>query len=69
MCCTESEDSINGEFNSDNSFQLQPVFFSITRIFSSRSDVQHTVINSVYVQTLPTAQATAALTDFFFAGL
>ena len=28
-------------------------------------DVLHTVINSVYVQTLPTEQATSVVTDFF----
>ena len=62
MCCSESEDSIG--LNSENSFQLQPVFFSFYHShFSSRSDVLHTVINCVQVQTLPTAQATPALTD------
>ena len=28
-------------------------------------DVLHTVINSVYVQTLPTEQVTSVVTDFF----
>ena len=31
-------------------------------------DVLHTVINSVYVQTLPTEQATSVVTDFFSRG-
>merc|ERR1712136_702948 len=31
-------------------------------------DVLHTVINSVYVQTLPTEQATLVVTDFFSRG-
>ena len=37
-------------------------------ISTSRSDVLHTVKNSVQVQTLPTAQATPALTDSFSRG-
>ena len=35
---------------------------------SLRFDVLHTVINSVYVQTLPTEQATSVVTDFFSRG-
>ena len=64
MCCSDSEDSI--ELNAENLFQPQLVFFSFYHShFSSRSDVLHTVINCVQVQTLPTAQATPALTDSF----
>ena len=62
MRCTESEDS--SDLNSENLFQHQPVFISSLRVSSLVFDVLHTVINSVYVQTLPTEQATTALTDF-----
>ena len=37
---------------------------SSLRVFSLVFDALHTVINSVHVQTLPTEQATPALTDF-----
>ena len=41
VCCAESEDSIDGEFNPENSLQLRLCFlFSAFRfIFSSRPDV------------------------------
>ena len=42
LCCTESEDSIDGEFNSENSFVLSISAFRF--LFSSRPDVLHTVI-------------------------
>ena len=62
MRCSESEDS--SDLNSEKLFQQQPVFL-LSLCFSLMFDVLHTVINSVYVQTLPTEQATSALTDFF----
>ena len=70
LCCAESEDYIDGEFNSDNSLQLRLCFlFSAFRfIFSSRPDVLHTVPNSVQVQTVPTVQAAPVLTDSFSRG-
>ena len=63
MRCSESQDS--SDLNSENLFQQQPVFILSLRVFSLMFDVLHTVINSVYVQTFPTEQATSALTDFF----
>ena len=51
------------DFNSVNLYQQQPVFLS-SYVFSM-FDVLHTVINSVYVQNLPTEQATSVVTDFF----
>ena len=54
--CHTLEDS--SELNSENVFQPQPVFISSLRVFSLVFDVLHKVINSVYVQTLPTEQAT-----------
>ena len=65
FCCTESEDS--SDLNSENLFQQQPVLILSLRV-SLMFDVLHTVINSVYVQTLPTEQATSVLTDSCFAG-
>ena len=44
------------------------VYF-IPSCFSLVFDVLHTVINSVYVQTLPTEQGTPALPDFLFRGV
>ena len=55
-----------GDFNLVNLCQQQPVFLS-SFVFSM-FDVLHTAINSVYVQNLPTVQATSVVTDFF-AGL
>ena len=67
MRCTESEDS--SDLNSEKLFRQQLVFISSLRVFFLFVfDVLHTVINSVYVQTLPTEQATPALTDFFSRG-
>ena len=52
--------------NSVNLFQQQPVFDSSLRVFFFVFDVTtHTVINSVQVHTLPTAQVPSALTDSF----
>ena len=51
------------DFNSENFHQQQPVFLS-SYVFSM-FDVLHTVNNSVYVQNLPTGQATSVVTDFF----
>ena len=50
------------DLNSENLYQQQPVFLS-SNVFSM-FDVLHTVVNSVYVQTLPTEQATSVVTDF-----
>ena len=50
------------DFNSENLYQQQPVFLS-SYVFSI-FDVLHTVINSVYVQNLPTEQATSVVTFF-----
>ena len=46
LCCAESEDSIDGEFNSENSLQLRLCFLFQPSLvfFSSRPDVLHTVI-------------------------
>ena len=66
MCCSESEDSIDIELNSENSLQLRLCFlFSSSRV-SHRDPMYCTLsFNCVQVQTLPTAQATLALTDSF----
>ena len=45
--------------------QQQPVFFYLFFPVSLMFDVLHTVINSVYVQTLPTEQATSVCNSFF----
>ena len=69
LCCPESEDSIDVELNSENSAQLRLCFlFSATRI--SHRDWMYCTLsfNCVQVQTLPTAQATPALTDSFLRG-
>ena len=50
------------QFYSVNLYQQQPVFLS--SLFFSMFDVLHIVINSVYVQNLPTEQATSVVTDF-----
>ena len=64
--CSESEDSsdFNSRIYSSNSLCFLNFFLRV----SLMSGVLHTVINSVYVQTLPTEQATPALTDFFSHG-
>ena len=66
FCCSESEDSIDGDSNSENSLQLRLRFlFAATRI-AHRDPVYCTLsCNRVQVQTLPTAQATPAPTDSF----
>ena len=51
------------DFNSVNLYQQQPVFLS-SYVFSM-FDVLHTVINGVYVQNLPTEQATSVVSEFF----
>ena len=51
------------DLNSENLYQQQLVFLS-SFVFSM-FDVLHTVINSVYVQNLPTEQATSVVTGFF----
>ena len=61
MSSSESEDS--SDLNSENLFQQQPVFIPFLRV-SLTFDALHTVINCVYVQTLPTVQVPPALTDF-----
>ena len=50
------------DFNSVKLYQQQPVFLS--SVVFSMFDVLHTVINSVYVQNLPTEQATSVVTVF-----
>ena len=58
------------ELNSENSVQLRLCFlFSATRI--SHRDSMYCTLSfyCVQVQSLPTAQATLALTDSFFAGV
>ena len=56
--------SIRGfrDFNSENLYQQQPLFLS-SYVFSMFD--LHTVISCVYVQNLPTEQATSVVTDFF----
>ena len=63
LCCSESEDSIDFQLNSETSFQVRRFFFSATRI--SHRDPMYCSLsfNSVLVQTLPTEQVTPALTD------
>ena len=69
LCCSESEDSIDGELNSENSVQLRLCFlFSATRTSHRESTYCTLSFNCVQVQTLPTAQATPALTDSFSRG-
>ena len=51
------------DFNSVNLYQQQPVILSSCVFFMF--GVLHTVVNSVYVQKLPTEQATSVVTDFF----
>ena len=64
LCCSESEDSIDIELNSENSVQLRLCFFFFSYShFSSRLDVAS--FNCVQVQTLPTARVTPARTDSF----
>ena len=54
--------------NSENLLQQQPVFISSLRVFLFVFDALHTVISSVLVHTLPTAQVTSAFTDSFSMG-
>ena len=62
--CTESEDS--SDLSSENFTSYSLCFFPTC--FFLWSHVLHIVINGVCVQTLPTAQATPALTDSFSRG-
>ena len=64
LCCSEIEDSIDIELNSENSVQLRLCFLFFSH--SHRESTYCTLLfNCVQVQTLPTAQVTLALTDFF----
>ena len=70
LCCAESEDSIDGEFNSENSLQLRLCFlFQPSVLFSQRDPMYCTLsINRLQVQILPTEQATPVLTSSFSRG-
>ena len=64
LCWAESEDSATWIQRICTSNSLS--FFSSYVV--SMFDVLHTVVNSVYVQTLPTEQATSVVTGFFSRG-
>ena len=66
-CCSESEDSIDIELNSENSVQLRLCFLFVSAIRTSHRDSTCCTLsfNCVQVQTLPIAQVTLALTDSF----
>ena len=70
LCCAESEDSIDDEFNSENSLQLRLYYlFSLPCYFLIETRcTAHCHFNRVQVQTLPTEQAAPVLTDSFSPG-
>ena len=70
LCCTESEDSIDGEFDAEKSLQLRLCFlFQPSVIFSHRDPMYCTLsCNRVQVQTFPTVRAAPVLTDSFSLG-
>ena len=66
LCCSEPEDSSDIELNSENSVQLR-LCFPLSAARTSHRDSKYCTLsfNCVQVQTVPTAQVTPALTDFF----
>ena len=68
-CCSESEDSVyqNCEFSTATACVLSHVFFSMYSEFISGQDALHTVLNSLYMHTLPLSKLQQH-NRFFFVG-